>query len=106
MRVAQLSLLKNLLGNPEVSDDVLQFYLDSASDVICDIRDSDVVETKYQNVQIEIAIELFNKRGAEGQVAHGENNISRTYEKANISPSLLDKITPIAKTPYSVTRVV
>lgn len=104
--MSQLSLLKSLLGSPPESDEVLQFYLDSAGAVICDIRDSDIVETKYMPVQIEIAIELYNKRGAEGQTAHGENGLSRTYETASISPSLLSKITPYAKTPYSTTRVI
>ena len=104
--MSQLSLLKSLLGNPPESDEVLQFYLDSASAVICDIRNSDVIETKYMPVQIEIAIELYNKRGAEGQTGHDENGISRTYETANISPSLLAKITPFVRTPYSTTRVI
>lgn len=104
--MTQLSLLKNLLGNPPESDDVLQYYLDSAGSLICDLRHTDIVETKYQPVQIEIAIEMYSKRGAEGQVSHGENGISRSYEKASISPSLLEKITPVFKTPYTATKVV
>lgn len=104
--MSQLSLLKSLLGSPVESDEVLQFYLDSASAVICDIRNSDIIEAKYMPVQIDIAIELYNKRGAEGQTGHDENGISRTYEKANVSSSLLAKITPYAKTPFSTTRVI
>lgn len=102
----QLLLLKSLLGNQEVSDDILQFYLDSARDIICDIRNSNKVESKYLNIQVKMAIEMFNKRGAEGQVGHSENGISRTYEKADISESLISQITPIAKTPFSTVRVI
>ena len=102
----QLTKLRELLGNPPESDEVLEFYLDNASDIICDIRNSDIVEKKYLTTQIKIAIELFNKRGAEGQVGHSENGIGRTYESADVSPSLLDGITPIVKTPFSKVRVI
>jgi len=104
--MSQLTKLKEIIGNPVESDSVLQFYLDIASDTICDLRNSDMVETKYLNVQLEIAVDLYNKRGAEGEVAHTENGISRSYESANVSPSILAKITPFAKTPYSAVRVV
>lgn len=104
--MAQLDTLKALLGDVPENDDVLQFYLDSASDIICDIRNSDSVETKYLTTQIKMAIELYNKRGAEGQVAHSENGISRSYEKADISDSLLSQVTPFAKTPFTSTRVI
>ena len=104
--MSQLTTLKELLGNPTVSDSLLQFYLDSAKNIICDIRNSNVVETKYLTTQIKIAIELYNKRGIEGQIGHSENGIDRTYEKADVSHSLLSEITPIVKTPFSLERVV
>jgi len=104
--MSQLTRLKALLGNPPESDDVLQFYLDNASDIICDIRNSDIVENQYLTAQIKISIELFNKRGAEGEVGHGENGISRSYESADVSPSLLHQITPFMRTPLSVKRVI
>jgi len=104
--MTQLEKLKALLGSPPESDSVLQFYLDNASDIICDLRDSSSIETKYLTVQIKIAIELYNKRGAEGETGHSENGISRSYEKSDISQSTLGLITPIAKTPFSSMRVV
>lgn len=104
--MSQLEKLKSLLGNPPESDAVLQFYLDNASDIICDIRDTDVVETQYLNLQIKMAIEMFSKRGAEGQTSHSENGIARSYEKADISDSLIRQITPYVKTPFSTRRTV
>lgn len=104
--MSQLTTMKELLGTVSDSDSVLQFYLDSAETLICDIRNSDRVEVKYLNIQIQIAIELYSKRGAEGEISHGENGIARSYEKSDVSPSLLSRITPIAKTPYSPVRVV
>ena len=49
----------------------------------------------YEAVQIQIAVELFSKMGAEGQTAHNENGIGRTYEAADVSPSLLRRIVPV-----------
>jgi hypothetical protein len=40
-------------------------------------------------------VELFSKMGAEGQTAHNENGINRTYESAGVSNSLLRRIVPI-----------
>lgn len=104
--MAQLDTLRELVGSDQPSDVVLQFYLDNASDIICDLRDTDAVETKYLNTQIKMALELVAKHGAEGQISHTENGISRTYESADISSSLLSQITPIIRTPWSTTRTV
>lgn len=104
--MSQLSTLKSLLGNPPENDVVLQFYLDNASEIICDIRNSHIVEDKYLTTQVKMAIELFSKRGAEGQTGHGENGISRSYEKGDVSESLLRQVIPMVKTPFSDVRIV
>ena len=44
-----------------------------------------------------IAIDLYNKRGAEGEKAHSENGVSRTYESSWVSQQLLDEIIPKAE---------
>lgn len=105
--MSQLTILKSLTEDvPNLSDEVRQFYLDNASDIICDLRDTDVVEPKYLTTQIKMAIEMISKIGAEGQLAHTENGISRTYQSADISNDIISRITPVAKTPYSTTMVV
>lgn len=53
------------------------------------------VDARYEHIQIQIALELFSKMGAEGQTGHSENGISRSYEAADVSPSLLKRIVPI-----------
>lgn len=53
------------------------------------------VPKQYEHIQLQIALELFAKRGAEGQTEHDENGIGRKYESANVSYSLLRRITPI-----------
>lgn len=104
--MTQLTTFKALLGTVSETDEVLKFYLDNAHDIICDIRNTDIVENKYLTTQIKLAIELYNKRGAEGQISHSENGLTRMYEKSDISNSLLNQITPIIKTPYSTITVV
>ena len=37
------------------------------------------IEPKYEQLQIELAVVLFNERGAEGQSSHNENGVSRSW---------------------------
>jgi hypothetical protein len=85
----------------KVNDDELVDILESAKAVILSRRFPfsewpDDVEPKYKDLQIRIAVEMFNKRGAEGETAHSENGISRSYASANVSEDLLKEITPKA----------
>lgn len=105
-QLSQLEKLKLLLESPPVSDAVLGFYLDNASDIICELRNSNLVEVQYSNLQVKMAIEMYNKIGAEGETSHSENGIMRTYQTADISNSLICQVIPMAKTPFSKIRVV
>ena len=53
------------------------------------------VPKQYEHIQLQIALELFSKMGAEGQTVHDENGIKRTFESADVSPSLLSRIIPV-----------
>ena len=53
-----------------------------------------ILEKRYEDLQIRIAVYLYNKRGAEGQTVHNENGINRTYESADVPESLMRGITP------------
>ena len=55
------------------------------------------VPSAYEHIQLRIAVELFSKMGAEGQTAHKENGIDRSYESADVSPSLLKHIVPLCR---------
>lgn len=101
----QLEKLKRLLNEQE-NDELLELYLEDAKNIICELRYTYEVEPQYLSTQLKIAMELYSKSGAEGQTSHSENGISRTYEAADISPSLLSNITPFVRTPFSKRRVV
>ena len=66
------------------STDVLSVYLRQAKQLILNKRfpfgeQPTDVEERYEQLQIELAISLFNERGAEGQSTHNENGVSRRW---------------------------
>ena len=96
--MTQLERLKIRITE-DVTDIELEDILESAKAVILSRRFpfGDVpteIEPRYLDLQIRIAVEMFNKRGAEGEIAHSENGVSRTYSSAGVSEELLREITP------------
>lgn len=97
--VEKLVMLKSLTS--ERDESVLSTYLAIAGNKVCRKAypfDPTVTEVpaQYGYVQVEIAVYLLNKRGAEGQTSHSENGISRGYEDGDIPPTLMREITPCA----------
>lgn len=84
----------------EDDDDVISAFLEMAGDAIYHYVDpfkttgkAEVLD-EYGAVQAKAAAYFINKRGADGQVTHGENGISRSYENGDLPSSLLKEITP------------
>lgn len=90
-------LVKALSG--ESDDNLVLAFLTLAGNKICrrafpfDHSITEVPE-QYKHLQIEGAIYLLNRRGAEGQTSHSENGISRVYESADLPATLLSEIIP------------
>ena len=97
----KLEKLKMLISPDTAERELLEALLEQAEGIVLNRRypfgapEGATVPTAYEHIQLQIALELFSKMGAEGQTAHGENGISRTYEAADVSPSLLKRIIPI-----------
>ncbi len=93
----KLTMLECMTG--ETDDDVLLTYLNLAKEIVVSkaypFRDKIEVPAKYDGVHVEIAAYMINKRGAEGEVSHSENGVSRTYEDGDIPPTLLRRIVPV-----------
>ncbi len=94
-----LERLKLRTGEPD--ERVLLDCLESAKSAIQSRRFPfgdwpDELETRYLDLQYRIAMDLYNKTGAEGETAHSENGISRSYESSWISEQLLQEVTPLA----------
>lgn len=98
--MTQLERLK--IRIPENNNDVeLEELLESAKAVILSRRfpfgePPEEIESRYKDLQIRIAVEMYNKIGVEGQTGHSENGISRSYSSASVSEELLREITPKA----------
>jgi hypothetical protein len=98
--MTQLERLK--IRIPEKKSDLeLEEFLESAQAIILSRRfpfgDPPLeIEERYKDLQIRIAVELYNKQGVEGQTSHSENGVSRSYASASVSEDLLSEITPKA----------
>jgi len=46
--------------------------------------DGTEVPARYEQLQIKLAVELFNQRGAEGQSSHSENGTTRMWGASKI----------------------
>ena len=97
----KLEITKTLIGiNHSEEDDLIEVLLLSAKEIILrreyPFRDNYevTISSKYDMLQCQIAVVLYNKRGAEGEVRHTELNTDRTYEGAGVPESLLSQITP------------
>lgn len=54
-----------------------------------------VLEPRYLDLQYRIALDMYNRTGAEGQISHSENGISRGWGAEWISQELLNEIVPM-----------
>lgn len=104
MSEISLTMLSQMTG--ETDEDTLSFYVENAKDVVLNkvypYQSEGTVYTvpdRYNGVVVRIAAYFLNKRGAEGQLQHNENNIFRYYEAADVPPSLLTEIVPFAGVP-------
>lgn len=50
-----------------------------------------IIPARYERIQIQLAVELYTKRGAEGQASHTENGMTRTWPEKS---RLLSRIVP------------
>lgn len=98
--MTQIERLKLRLGISGITEDeILTDILESVQNVILMRRfpygtGNESLEVRYLDLQIRIAIEMYNRIGAEGETTHSENGISRSYGSDFISDKLLQEITP------------
>lgn len=97
----KLLALRAMVGGSDDTDEVLFVYLGlAARKILARAYPFDptvkTVPAQYDTLQCEIAAYLLNKRGAEGQTAHTENGITRSYENADVPSSMLRAIIPQA----------
>lgn len=97
----RLEKVKAMVGTPCPDDEVCSIYIEIAEQAllekiypfVTDLSEK-TVPSKYERTLLQVAVYLINKRGAEGQTYHSENGVNRTYEAADIPPSLLKNVIP------------
>lgn len=63
-----------------------------------DATEEHIVDPKYEDMIIPLALTAFAKIGAEGQTSHKENGVDRTYTSGGDYPSdMLAEIIPLIK---------
>ncbi len=92
------------LRTNEPNEAILEDCLESAKNAILARRFPfqewpEEVPAQFLDLQVRIAMDLYNKIGAEGQMSHSENGTSRTYESSWISEQLLREVTPLVGVP-------
>ena len=98
----KISRLEVLISPDEASTELLALLVEQAGEIVLNRRypfgipEDAIVPRAYEHIQLQIAVELYAKMGAEGQTAHNENGVNRSYEAADVSPSLLRRIVPVA----------
>lgn len=91
-----LQELRTAIAPDTESDDVLTSLLYDAATLILNRMypfgyDDVIVPARYERIQIQLAVELYTKRGAEGQSSHTENGMTRTWPEKS---RLLSRIIP------------
>lgn len=101
-----MDMLERLkLRTGETDEDLLSDCIETARVAILNRRfplsewPSYEVEPKYVDLQFRIAMDLYNKIGAEGETSHSENGINRTFESSWVSKQLLNEVTPFVGIP-------
>lgn len=98
-----LQLMKHKLRISDDSEDtILEIYLNTACSFINNLRrftptEELVVENRYKFLAVDLAIASYLKEGAEGEISHSENGISRTYDSSYYPLDLVSKIIPVVK---------
>jgi hypothetical protein len=97
----KIERLAVLLSPDTASDDLLLYLLEQSEGIILNRRypfgapEGVTLSAFHEQIQLRIAMELFSKMGAEGQIEHAENGVTRKWEAADVSPSLLRLIVPV-----------
>lgn len=100
---SKITMLKAMLDD-DTPDDVLHVYLELAGQKILnrmypylESYDGLEIPARYDAIQLNVAVYLLNKRGAEGQIQHIENGIHRNYGDADVPDGMMKDVVPFCK---------
>lgn len=84
----------------DTEDELLAVYLKLATQAVYNRLfpyggDTQIIPRKYEANILKIAVYLYNRQGSEGETAHNENGINRSYASADIPNAYFDEIVPM-----------
>lgn len=103
----KIDMLRRMMDGDETDAGILEAFLDMAAHKILNrmyqfpefYEDYEGLEVpdRYTGVQLNIAVYLLNKRGAEGEIQHIENGVHRNYGSSDIPDAMLKDVVPFCK---------
>ena len=103
----KVDMLRRMMDGDDTDQGILEVYLELAGQKILNrmyqfpefYEDYEGLEVpdRYVLAQLNIAVYLLNKRGAEGEIQHIENGIHRNYGASDVPDAMLKDITPVCK---------
>jgi hypothetical protein len=97
-QLARLKLRLDIPSQDFSKDNLLDDILETAKSKILNKRypfgaSKTELEARYLDLQVDLAIVLYNKMGVEGQTSHAENGVSRSYvDEADLLALVTPKI--------------
>jgi hypothetical protein len=105
MLLEMLTMLKAEFDIEDSKDVLAQGYINSAMYDFLNARyptqnyptvnDEPIIEKRFESIIYDIAVARWAKRGAEQQIGHSENSISRQYGDSDPAIPILRKVTPV-----------
>lgn len=92
------AMVQQLITDVTVTPDLIASYLALAADKIMKRiwpfgGEPPDFPSQYDLVQVQLAVRLIARKGGEGEIAHSENGISRTYDSVD-DEDILRQLTP------------
>lgn len=100
----KIVFLRKMMDGDETDDGILEVYLELAAQKILNRMypykedyTGLTVPDRYVMIQLNIAVYMLNKRGAEGEIQHIENGIHRNYGSSDVPDGMLKDVAPFAQ---------
>lgn len=95
----KLTEVKQLIDEDMITDEQALSYLANAERMIINVvypyGDGDEeMPARYDREQIQLAVYLINKRGAENEIEHSEGGVSRVYSSGDMPSEIYKRLTP------------
>ena len=92
----KIDYVKSMIDDTAIADNLITVYLEMAKSNILSrmfpfkVPEGAEMPNNYEFIQVQLAARYIQRRGAEGELSHSENGISRTYRSSNDEDLLME----------------